>query len=94
MAVGSGFPANSKIVDLNWASPSLASPLPKVLMTDASGGFSFPVLILYHDGIGPRTIQAIVPNPFGAQAGSAIEADAPFLVTLGRPQPPDFVLRR
>jgi hypothetical protein len=94
MAVGSGFPPNSKIVDLNWSSPSLASPLPKVLKTDANGGFSFPVLILYHDGIGPRTIQAIVPNPFGAQAGSAIEADAPFLVTLGRPQPPDFVLRR
>jgi hypothetical protein len=92
--IGTGFPPNSKLVDLNWASPSLASPLPKVVMTDARGGFSFPILVLYHDGTGPRTIQAIVPNPFGDQAGSAIEADAPFLVTLGRPQPPDFVLRR
>ena len=27
-------------------------------------------------------------------AGSAIEADAPFLVTPGRSQPSDFVLRR
>jgi len=92
--VGSGFPANSRIVDLNWASPALASPLPKLITTDANGGFSYPILVLYHDGTGPRTIQAIVPNPFGDQAGSAIEADAPFLVTLGRPQPPDFVLRR
>ncbi|MEO6797785.1 MAG: hypothetical protein ABI401_16660 [Candidatus Dormibacter sp.] len=92
--VGSGFPPNSKLVDLNWASPSLPSPLPKVLMTDANGGFSFPILVLYHDGTGPRIIQAIVPNPFGAEAGSAIEADAPFLVTLGRTQPADFVLRR
>jgi hypothetical protein len=92
--VGTGFPPNSKIVDLNWASPALASPLPKLITTDANGGFSYPILVLYHDGIGPRTIQAIVPNPFGDQAGSAIEADAPFLVTLGRPQPPDFVLRR
>ncbi len=94
MAVGTGFPANSKIVDLNWSRPSVASPLPKVLTTDANGSFSFPVLILYHDGIGPRTLQAIVPNPFGEQAGAAIEADAPFLVTLGRSQPSDFVLRR
>lgn len=92
--VGSGFPPNSKLVDLNWASPALPSPLPKVVMTDANGGFSFPILVLYHDLGGPRTIQAIVPNPFGAEAGSAIEADAPFLVTLGRTQPADFVLRR
>jgi hypothetical protein len=92
--VGTGFPPNSKLVNLNWASPALSSPLPKVLTTDANGSFSYPILVLYHDGIGPRTIQAIVPNPFGDQAGSAIEADAPFLVTLGRPQPPDFVLRR
>ena len=94
MAVGTGFPANSKLVDLNWASPALASPLPKILMTDANGSFSIPVLVLYHDGLGPRTLQAIVPNPFGELAGSAIEADAPFLTTPGRPQPPDFVLRR
>lgn len=92
--VGTGFPANSPIVDLNWARPALSSPLPKNLSTDANGNFTFPVLVFYHDGIGPRLIQAIVPNPFGDQAGSAIEADAPFLVTLGRPQPPDFVLRR
>jgi len=92
--VGTGFPPNSNIADLNWARPALSSPLPKVLTTDANGSFSYPVLVLYHDGIGPRTIQAIVANPFGDQAGSAIEADAPFLVTLGRPQPPDFVLRR
>jgi hypothetical protein len=92
--VGTGFPPNSPIVDLNWARPALTSPLPKVITTDANGSFSYPVLIFYHDGIGPRVIQAIVANPFGDQAGSAIEADAPFLVTLGRPQPPDFVLRR
>jgi hypothetical protein len=92
--VGTGFPPNSPIVDLNWARPALSSPLPKVITTDANGSFSYPVLVFYHDGIGPRVIQAIVANPFGDQAGSAIEADAPFLVTLGRPQPPDFVLRR
>lgn len=92
--VGTGFPPNSPIVDLNWARPALSSPLPRDLTTDANGSFSYPVLVFYHDGIGPRLIQAIVANPFGPQAGSAIEADAPFLVTLGRPQPPDFVLRR
>ncbi len=94
MAVGTGFPPNSKIVDLNWPRPWLGSPLPKVLTTDANGGFTYPVLILYHDGMGQRTLQAIVPNPYGEQAGAAIEADAPFLVTLGRSQPSDFVLRR
>ncbi len=94
LAMGTGFPPNSKIVDLNWVSPFLQSPLPATLLTDASGAFHVPVLVFYHDGIGPRTIRAIVPNPFGDQAGSAIEADAPFLVTPGRSQPSDFVLRR
>jgi hypothetical protein len=39
-------------------------------------------------------LQAIVANPNGANAGAAIEADAPFLVTPGRAQPSDLVVRR
>ena len=93
-AVGSGFPANSTIVVLNWQSPALRSPLPLTIKTDANGSFQIPVLILYHDLLGPRMLQAIVANPFGERAGAAIEADAPFLVTPGRTQPSDFVLRR
>jgi len=93
-AVGSGFPANSSIVVLNWQGPALLSPLPASIKTDASGSFQIPVLVLYHDPLGPRMLQAIVANPFGDRAGAAIEADAPFLVTPGRSQPPDFVLRR
>jgi hypothetical protein len=93
-ALGSGFPANSTIVVLNWESPSLRSPLPAVIKTDANGAFQYPILVFYHDLLGPRLLQAIVANPFGERAGSAIEADAPFLVTLGRSQPSDFVLRR
>jgi hypothetical protein len=92
--VGSGFPANSTIVVLNWQPPALLSPLPASVKTDAYGAFQFPILVLYHDLLGPRLLQAIVANPFGERAGSAIEADAPFLVTPGRSQPSDFVLRR
>jgi hypothetical protein len=93
-AVGTGFPPNATIVVLNWASPALRSPLPKIIKTDANGSFQIPILVLYHDLLGPRLLQAIVANPFGDRAGSAIEADAPFLVTLGRAQPTDLVLRR
>jgi hypothetical protein len=93
-AVGTGFPANTTIVVLNWANPALRSPLPQTIKTDGNGSFQIPVLVLYHDLLGPRLLQAIVPNPFGERAGSAIEADAPFLVTPGRSQPSDLVLRR
>ncbi len=92
--VGTGFPANASIVFLNWGAPALRSPLPKNIKTDANGSFQFPILVLYHDLLGPRMLQAIVANPFGDRAGSAIEADAPFLVTPGRSQPTDLVLRR
>ena len=93
-AVGTGFPPNTPIVFLNWGSPMLLSPLPKKIMTDGNGAFQYPILVLYHDLLGPRMLQAIVANPFGERAGSAIEADAPFLVTMGRSQPTDLVLRR
>ena len=93
-AVGTGFPPNASIVVLNWTSPALRSPLPKNIKTDANGSFQIPLLVLYHDLLGPRLLQAIVANPFGDRAGSAIEADAPFLVTPGRSQPSDLVLRR
>jgi hypothetical protein len=92
--VGSGFPRRSTIMVLNWQPPNLLSPLPAGIMTDASGAFRYPILVLYHDLLGPRLLQAIVANPNGDRAGSAIEADAPFLVTPGRSQPSDFVLRR
>ncbi len=94
LAVGTGFPPNAAVAFLNWAAPALRSPLPKNLKTDANGSFQIPILVLYHDLLGPRMFQAIVANPFGDRAGSAIEADAPFLVTLGRSQPSDLVLRR
>jgi hypothetical protein len=94
-AVGTGFPPNTPIVFLNWGTPAaLRSPLPKNIKTDGNGAFQYPILVLYHDLLGPRMLQAIVANPFGERAGSAIEADAPFLVTLGRSQPTDLVLRR
>lgn len=93
-AVGTGFPAGASIVLLNWGTPALRSPLPKNIKTDANGSFQIPILVLYHDLLGPRMLQAIVANPFGERAGSAIEADAPFLVTPGRSQPTDLVLRR
>ena len=92
--VGTGFPPNASIVLLNWGRPALRSPLPAHIKTDANGAFQYPVLVLYHDLLGPRMLQAIVANPFGERAGSAIEADAPFLVTPGRAQPNDLVLRR
>jgi len=94
-AVGTGFPPNASIVFLNWGTPAaLRSPLPKNIKTDGNGSFQIPILVLYHDLLGPRMLQAIVANPFGERAGSAIEADAPFLVTMGRSQPTDLVLRR
>ena len=64
------------------------------IRTDAAGAFQIPVLVLYHDLLGPRMLRAIVPNDQGDGAGVAIEADAPFLVTPGRSQPSDFSLRR
>jgi hypothetical protein len=93
-AVGTGFPPNAPIVFLNWGNPALHSPLPKTITTDANGSFQIPILVLYHDLLGMRMLQAIVANPFGDRAGSAIESDAPFLVTPGRSQPTDLVLRR
>ncbi|TMD42180.1 MAG: hypothetical protein E6I88_05700 [Chloroflexi bacterium] len=94
-AVGTGFPGNSDITLINWMSPDLRSPLPKVLIhTNADGAFECRILVLYHDILGPRLLQAVFKNPAGVNAGSAIEADAPFLVTLGRSQPPGLVLRR
>jgi hypothetical protein len=93
-AVGTGFPPNASIVLLNWGRPALRSPTRTNIKTDANGAFQFPILVLYHDLLGPRMLQAIVANPFGERAGAAIEADAPFLVTPGRSQPDDLVLRR
>ena len=93
-AVGRGFPPKSPIAFLNWGTPALRSPLPKDIKTDENGSFQVPILVLYHDLLGPRMLQAIVANPSGDRAGSAIEADAPFLVTPGRSQPTDLVLRR
>lgn len=92
--VGTGFPANGQVVVLRWM-PGLPIPgLPPTLLTDGNGAFRVPVLVMYHDILGPRQLQAIVPNPYGPNAGAAIEAEAPFLVTLGREQPSDFVYRR
>jgi len=79
---------------LNWDGGVLRSPLPKGIKTDDAGSFQIPVLVLYHDLLGPRMLRAIVPNDQGDGAGVAIEADAPFLVTPGRSQPSDFSLRR
>ena len=93
-AVGRGFPRNSPIAFLNWDGGVLRSPLPKGIKTDDAGSFQIPVLVLYHDLLGPRMLRAIVPNDQGDGAGVAIEADAPFLVTPGRSQPSDFSLRR
>ena len=92
--VGRGFPPKAPIAFLNWGTPALRSPLPNDIRTDETGSFQFPILVLYHDLLGPRMLQAIVANPYGDRAGSAIEADAPFLVTPGRSQPSDLVLRR
>jgi len=92
--VGRGFPPRTTIQFLNWGTPALRSSWPKNIKTDESGSFQYSILVLYHDLLGPRMLQAIVANPFGDRAGSAIEADAPFLVTPGRAQPNDLVLRR
>ena len=93
-AVGRGFPRNSPIAFLNWDGKVLRSPLPKDIRTNDAGAFQIPILVLYHDQLGPRMLRAIVPNDQGDGAGVAIEADAPFLVTPGRSQPSDFSLRR
>lgn len=110
VAYGAGYPANSPIVLMAWSGGLTASVIclgpngepildasgaPQAnLVTDGNGAFQCEVVVLYHDTLGPRTLRAIVPNPKGANAGAAIEADAPFLVTPGRLQPPDFVYRR
>ena len=97
MAIGTGFPPNTTFTALNWMSPNLPSPLcavKNITQTDTNGTFECPVLVLYHDILGPRLFQVIVANPNGSNAGAAIEADAPFLVTPGREQPRDLVVRR
>ena len=93
-AVGRGFPRNSPIAFLNWDGQVLRSPLPKNIKTDAAGAFQIPILVLYHDLLGPRMLSAVVANDQGEGAGRAIQVDAPFLVTPGRTQPSDFSLRR
>jgi hypothetical protein len=95
MVVGRGFPPNSPITLLNWSSPFLRSPFPKgSITTNPDGSFQFPVLVLYHDILGLRTLRAVVQDNNQDEGGALIEADAPFLVTLGRSQPDDLVLRR
>jgi hypothetical protein len=95
MVVGRNFPPGSVITLLNWSQPDLASPFPKLPITiGADGNFVIPVLILYHDLLGPRTLRAIVQDKTAGEGGALIEADAPFLVTPGRAQPDDFVQRR
>lgn len=94
LAVGTGFPANATISFLNWDS-RLPSPLPSSLKTDGNGSFQVPILILYHDELGPRYLIAAVANDQGTGSGAgSITIKAPFLVTPGRSQPSDFVLRR
>ena len=93
--VGRNFPANGVIQFLNWSSPDLASPLNKLPITiGADGNFRLPVMILYHDLLGPRMLRAVVQDPNANEGNALIEADAPFLVTPGRAQPGDLVLRR
>lgn len=93
--VGRNFPANGVIQLLNWSSPDLASPLNKLPITiGADGNFRLPVMILYHDLLGPRMLRAVVQDPNANEGNAQIEADAPFLVTPGRAQPGDLVLRR
>src|SRR2546426_528221 len=55
-AVGRGFPRNSPIA-LNWDGGVLRSPLPKDIKTDDAGAFQIPVLVLYHDLLGPRMLR-------------------------------------
>lgn len=96
MAVGRGFPPNSPITLLNWSAPNIPSPFPKIgkITTLADGTFQYPVLILYHDELGFRTLRAVVQDANAGEGNALIEADAPFFVTLGRSQPDDLVLRR
>jgi hypothetical protein len=95
MAVGRGFPPNSPITLLNWSAPDIPSPFPKAPITTGSDGtFQFPILILYHDELGFRTLRAVVQDANPDEGNALIEADAPFFVTLGRAQPDDLVLRR
>ena len=96
MAVGRGFPPNSLISLLNWSPPDIPSPFPKLVnvKTQKDGTFQFPVLILYHDELGFRTLRAVVQDANPGEGNALIEADAPFFVTLGRAQPDDLVLRR
>ncbi len=91
-AVGTGFPAGAPVT-LTW-DPGITARLDKPVTTDTDGSFRVSVIVLYHDLLGPRQLRAVVANPNGPNAGSSIEADAPYLVTPGRPQPPDFLLRR
>ena len=94
--VGRNFPPKSPITFLNWNKPYIASPLPNksLLFTDAQGSFQFPILVLYHDGLGPRTLRAVVQDIVSNEGNALIAADAPFMVTLGRAQPDDLVIRR
>jgi hypothetical protein len=95
LVVGRNFPPNSSIQFLNWTAPDIKSPFPKgAISTDATGGFQFRVMILYHDELGPRTLQAAVQDSVPGEGNALIVADAPYLVTLGRSQPGDFVERR
>lgn len=95
MVVGRNFPPGSVLTVLNWSQPDLASPFPKLPITiGADGAFRLPVLILYHDLLGPRMLRTTVQDKTAGEGGALIEADAPFLVTPGRAQPDDFVLRR
>jgi hypothetical protein len=92
-AVGTGFPANQPL-QLSWSTPLrplLARP-GQTVHTDATGAFSLPMLVFYHDVLGPRTLQVDVRNDKGGVP--TISMTAPFLVTLGRSQPSDFVERR
>jgi hypothetical protein len=93
-AVGTGFPANQAL-QLRWSSPALTgllAPPGATVQTDGNGAFSVPMLVFYHDILGPRTLQVDVRNDKGGVA--LISMTAPFLVTLGRSQPSDFVERR
>ena len=94
LAVGTGFPPNTPISFLNWDS-RLPSPLPAGLKTDGNGSFQVPILILYHDRLGPRYLIAAVANDQGTGSGAQnIVTRAPFFVSPGRTQPSNFVYRR
>jgi hypothetical protein len=93
-AVGTGFPANQAL-QLNWSSPAitgLLAPPGVTVHTDGNGAFSVPMLVFYHDILGPRYLAARVHNDKGGV--DRIFMTAPFLVTPGRSQPSDFVERR